>query len=189
MYNTVGERISYCRNLLGISRREFVNAFGKITLPTLSRWELDYTAIPTLKLDSLINFFQLNGIDVSAEWILSNNGHPPINTNLQSLDKLNFDELAYITLSNLKNNIEHFEIYQINNNFFEPMLYNGDYVGGILNNNLEMLVNKLCYVIQDKMLYAGIFNFDRTAIFNYYKQSIKINDTSKIGVISWIAKR
>jgi transcriptional regulator with XRE-family HTH domain len=189
MFESAGERLSYCRNLLGISRHDFANKFGEISVPTLSRWELNYTAIPKIKLENLIKFFKSNGIDVNAEWILFNKGHPPINVNLKSLDNLNFDEISYLTLSNLKNNIPNLEVYQINNNFFEPIIFNGDYIGCMEFSNLEILTNKLCYLFQDRMLYAGIFNFTQMNITNFFKQSIKVDDNTKIGAISWIAKR
>lgn len=189
MYDTIGERISYCRNLLGISRDELACSSKVASVATLARWELDYTEIPKLKLEKLIEFFQLNGIDVNIGWILFNNGRSPINTNLQKIDSLNFDELAYVTLSNLKSTIENFEICQINNNFFEPILRSGDYIGGISDNNIETLTNKLCYIEHDKMLSVGIFNFEQMGIVNFFKQIIKINNTTRIGAVSWIAKR
>ena len=189
MYESVGERLSYCRSLLGFSRQDFVAKFGGLSVPTLSRWELNYNLIPATKLNKLVEFFKKNGIEVSVEWILLNIGQAPINTNLQSFDKLNFDEISYITLYNLRNNVIDFEISQINNSFFEPLLYNGDYVGGVRTSNLETLNNKLCYVYIDKFIYAGIFNFIEMTITNFYKQTLKISSSSRIGAISCISKR
>ncbi len=189
MYKTSGERLSYCRSLLGLSRRQFAEAVGGISVPTISRWELNYTAITRPKLEEIVQFFRNHGIEVTSEWIISNSDQPPINTNLQDLNKLNFDELSYITLTNLKNTIENFEIYQINNNFFEPIIYNGDYIGGVCDNNLEKLTNKLCYVVHDKMVSVGIFNYSQMCIVNFFKQPINITPTVKIGAVSWLAKR
>lgn len=189
MYKTIGERITYCRNLLGISRREFVEAIGDLSLPTLSRWELNYTEISKPKVEILVNFLKQSGIDVGVEWILTENGQAPINRNLVDFEKLNFDEISYITLSNLKNQIENFEIYQINSNFFEPVIYYGDYIGGLPHSNFEMLTNKLCFIIQNKLVSIGIFNFEHMNISNIYKQTIKIDVITKIGAVLWLAKR
>jgi len=136
-----------------------------------------------------VNFFNQNGIEVSADWVNLRNDQPPINKNLQNIDHFNFDDLAYLTLSALKNSIQGFEIYQLNSNFFEPVLYTGDYIGGVINSNLEMMTNKLCYTVQNKNIFVGIFNFERMAISNLFKQVIQIELSTSIGVVTWIAKR
>ena len=60
MFNSIGERIVYCRGILGYSRKEFAEQMNGISLPTLSRWELNYVRIPDKQLDKLVVFFNEN---------------------------------------------------------------------------------------------------------------------------------
>jgi transcriptional regulator with XRE-family HTH domain len=189
MYETIGERITYCRNLLGLSRREVVLLFGSITLPTITRWELNTTNIPTKRLKDLVIFFNANGIMVNEDWLLNGKGAQPVNKNLQSANSLNFDEIAFVNLSSLKSYIQDFEILQINTAFFEPILYNGDYIGGIFQNNIQNLNNKMCFILQNRLITVGIFNDENLILTNFYNQKIKLDSEFKIGQILWTAKR
>lgn len=38
--NSVGDRIIYCRSSLQLTRKELVEAWSEVSLPTLVRWEL-----------------------------------------------------------------------------------------------------------------------------------------------------
>ncbi len=75
MFNSIGERITYCRGLLGISRVEMAHKIGNlISLPTLARWESNVVDPSAKKVDILTAFFVLNGISVDSEWIKSGCG-------------------------------------------------------------------------------------------------------------------
>ena len=65
MFDTIGERITYCRSLLGMTRNDLAEKLGGVvSLPTIARWELN-TVIPSLKkIDILVSFFISQGISV-----------------------------------------------------------------------------------------------------------------------------
>lgn len=68
MYDNIGERISYCRNLLGISRPKLVKKIGTVSIASMNRWELNLVTIPDHQIIKLVDYFNNNGIIVSAEW-------------------------------------------------------------------------------------------------------------------------
>lgn len=191
MFNTIGERISYCRSLLGLTRKEFIELIGTISHTSLTRWELGYVKdIPISQLDKLIIFLNSQGIIVSKEWVLLGTGNPPINSRLKNLNEINFDEVAYLTLSQLKSHITEFQIFQINTNFFEPVLCHGDYIGGIIyNKNISQLTNQLCFIIDNGIITTGIFDFSENCLGNLFNNRLYLKDKFIIGKITWIAKR
>ena len=190
MFNTPGERVTYCRGLLGYTRSMLVSEIPGISLSTISRWELGYNEIPETKFDKLVSFFNDKGISVHSNWIKNGTGMPPINTNLNDISNNNFDEISYLTLSNLKQQIKDFEFKQITTNFFNPIFSYGDYAGGVVKENLKLLDNKLCFVISQTDVDVGIFLFNELCIKNFNNEKKYYNNTNIItGEIIWTAKR
>lgn len=189
MYETIGERICYCRNLLNLSQREFAIAFD-ISKPTITRWESNSVKIPANQINVLVEKFKKYGILVSTKWLLTGVDTPPINENAAELHTLNFDEITYITLNNLKLKIKNFEIFQITNKFFEPILGFADYVAGIPSENKISINGKFCFVITNKDVTVGIYNHTDQTIKNIFEQVYPIKDKIlTIGEVLWIAKR
>lgn len=191
MFETIGERITYCRNLLGYTRNKFVSSFQEISLPTICRWELNYVSIPDNKLDKLVNFFTENGLNVNKNWLKNGDGIPPINCNLNDVKKKSFDEVAYLSLLSMKQQIKNFDFKQIQSNFFYPIISYGDYVGGVINKNYHELDKKLCFLISENQVDVGFFNYKKQSIHNMSNQIIIYKDISSIliGELMCLIKR
>lgn len=186
---SIGQRITKCRNMLGFTRPDLVAKLGGVSVPTLSRWELNSVNIPKLKLQRLVEFFNQYGINVTETWLETGIGFEPKLTDFSDLvNDLNFDEIAINTLDDLKRNIKNFSIMQINSKFFEPVVSYGDYVGGVVSYELEQLHNELCFCISNQVVSAGIFNCNDKCVTNLYKQIISA-ENADIGKILWLAKR
>jgi transcriptional regulator with XRE-family HTH domain len=189
LFNTIGERISYCRGMLGLTRDKFIEKFKIITLSTLARWELNSINIPEQKLKLLSDFFNKNGILVKLEWIRYGEGVPPINMLIKNIEHLNFDEMVYTTLSSISLKIKDFKFYQINSNFFEPIINYGDYIGGVeIFTNFAELHNKLCFFKTDLGILIGYFDYYNICLVNTKNVKKKINLISG-GEITWIMRR
>lgn len=191
MLNSIGERIAFCRGLLGFTRKEFVNQFKIVTLSTFARWELNTINIPEQKIKKLIEFFNNSGILVKSEWIRYNEGIPPINITLKNFEANNFDEIVYLALNSVSQKIKDFKFFQINNNFFDPILKYGDYVGGItIKNNYEALNNKLCFIKTENEVAAGIFDIISSKLKNISNNFREYNLNNVVfGEVTWIIRR
>lgn len=188
--NTVGERISYCRGLLNLTRDKFIEQFKIITLSTLARWELNTTIdIPEKKLQLLCDFFNKNGILVKLEWLRYGEGVSPINLTSNDVEQLNFDELVYTTLSSVSLKINNFKFYQVNHKFFEPIIGYGDYVGVIeIMENFESLHNKLSCFKTNTGVVVGYYDYYDSNVSNTKNMKKKVIPISG-GEISWIIRR
>ena len=190
-YETVGERICYCRNLIGLSQREFAVDFD-ISKPTITRWELDAVTIPPKKIAALLEFFNQRGLMVSAHWLMYGTGTEPINQFTKHIENLNFDEITYITFNKLKCEIKNFEFHQINTMFFEPVLSYADYVAGVIidNSKINTLNNRLCFATTAKDVVVGVFDYNNLSLKNFFNESYTLNEkTFCIGEVLWSAKR
>ncbi|MBP9777765.1 MAG: helix-turn-helix transcriptional regulator [Rickettsiaceae bacterium] len=189
MYNNIGERIAYCRNLLGISRPHLVKQLGTVSIASLNRWELNLVSIPKPQILKLVEHFNNSGIIVSADWLENGTGVAPINNNLVSLGEYNFDDATYIALSNLKSTFRDLQIYTISSSFFEPILRSGDYIAGFLANNTTLINQKECFVIQKNAIIVGIYDYHNKQLINFYNHKLILEDQFRIGEVIWSAKR
>tara|TARA_Y100000588_G_C14165272_1_gene886628 strand:+ start:332 stop:517 length:186 start_codon:yes stop_codon:yes gene_type:complete len=55
--NSVGDRITYCRSSLNLTRKELANNWGGASIPTLARWELNTVNIPKKKIRFISEIF------------------------------------------------------------------------------------------------------------------------------------
>jgi transcriptional regulator with XRE-family HTH domain len=192
MFHTLGERITYCRNLLNLSRNNLVeNLKGEISLPTLARWELN-TVIPSKKkIEMLKSYFEKNGIQINPEWLKNGVGYPPVSLELKKFDCFQFDEVAYTSLVAIRNQIKDFYFSQVNSNYFQPVVSFGDYVGGILEPNKKLLNNKLCFLFTENIATVGIYLHDKNILSNREGDIYEIRDSQdiKIGEAQWIIRR
>jgi transcriptional regulator with XRE-family HTH domain len=193
MLNTVGERITYCRNLLGLARNEVPKKMGEqISLPTLARWELG-TVTPSLKkVKMLTDFFISQGLDVKSEWIHEGKGYPPISIDLKKFDHVQFDELAYTTLINIRNKVKNFDFRQVNSNFLRPFISFGDYLGGVTETNKKLIDKKLCFLFSDSIVTAGIYIYEIDSLESLCGETYEVSelkDEVKVGEVQWIIRR
>jgi len=191
---SIGERISYCRNLLGISRAMLCSELPDLSVPTLTRWELNMVKIPPKRIELLVDYFIKQNILVTKDWLLFGKGEPPTNLNLKEIQEFNFDDLANQTFLNLRGKISNFSYYQVNNNFFAPFVTSGDYIGGVTAKKYENIISKMCFLKGDTLFYVGIassLSDDTIDILNFNNQTIKIdtNIINEFGEIQWMVKR
>lgn len=187
-YDKLGERICYCRNLLGLTQREFAIEFD-VSKASITRWEIDGVHIPPKKILALIEFFNSRGLLVSHGWLTRGVGTIPILQHITSLEKLNFDELTYVTLNRLKKEINNFEFYQTNTKFFEPILSYADYVAGVCVSNKQTLNNKLCFAITKIDIIVGFFDSVKLQLKNINNEIYQLADDFIIGEVLWMSRR
>jgi len=191
---TTGERLNYCRSLLGKSRKELSEELGIISLPTLSRWELNTTRIPDKKIDVLLTYFKIHNILITKDWLKDGVGEAPLNGNLKNFDITNFDDIAIKQLFSLKKEIKNFWYSQVSTNFMFPIVSFGDYVGGILyplaDDVISKLHDKLCIVDDKSNVATGTLRVtDKVYIENIRGEKRILTDDSLIGEMQWLVKR
>lgn len=192
MFDTLGERITYCRNLLGLARNEMAEKMaGAISLPTLTRWELNTVNPSSKKIEILRKFFLNQGLTVSMEWLQDGRDFPPLSMDLKKFDSAQFDEIVYATLVGIRNKIKDFYFQQVNSNFFRPIISFGDYVGGVAENNRNLIDGKLCFLCTESVATAGIYNYKNNAIRNLSGETEEANSGANImiGELQWTVRR
>lgn len=194
--NSVGDRIIYCRSSLQLTRKELVEAWSEVSLPTLVRWELGTGKITEKKIPSLIHYFNQNGLIVTESWILHGSGSPPILMGEHAFETLDFDSLVQENLLILNKKIKNFVFGQVKNNLLSPCIKYGDYIGGsdVSLSILGSLVGEMMFLRQNNGLSAGILetdgeqvilrSIDRISQECFNKKSIEF-----AGKIQWIARR
>lgn len=196
--NTLGDRITYCRSSLFLTRKELSDLWTGASIPTISRWELDSVRIPIKKLNSLIDFFGSRGLIVSQEWLLEGTGIPPFLLRDDKFDEPDFDSLAQEKLLDINRQVKNFVFGQVKNNFLSPVIKYGDYIGGINNiDNYEtishFLMGELIFLKKISNITVGILQeIDNQIIissFNKENEAIKVENIDAIGKIQWIIRR
>lgn len=195
MFFTVGERLNYCRSLINKTRKEVSDEIQVISIPTLTRWELNTISVPKKKFKLLVDYFSKNNLFVSEEWLSNGTGGLPINGNLEEFSEENFDDLALKNLLSMQENVKDFWFSQVSNNFFSPIISFGDYIGGIplKKENFFSAKEKICFYSTEKETFAGILKVSNQEIFleNYgnEKRNIDIKINQKLGKLQWLIKR
>jgi len=187
MNSLVGDRIKFCRNLLGMTRQEFVLKIGDISPATLERWEYNKIIPSKLKLKQLVCFFNEHNLSVSIEWLIEGIGVSPLNK-ISHESSYNFDEYTYITLDRLKQYIPNFTILMCNSNNYAPLINFGDYIGVVFTKKNDKLNNKLCCILKDNILFFGIYTTHIDSLRDLENNMIEV-ENSEIGEILWISKR
>lgn len=189
MFSSIGDRITYCRGLLGLSRKE-LSKHLTVAIPTLARWELNYIKIPQKKLQLITDYLNCNNIKISIEWLRTGDGLPPINLNQKDFEEDNFDNAIFLNANQLANQIKNFQFKQINNNFFEPVISYGDYIGGLISTSLELIDNKLCFVITPKETLVGYYHHEKSIVRNLHNKHKDVNiGECAVGELMWLARR
>lgn len=97
---------------------------------------------------------------MTAEWLNFGTGITPINNNLTVLSNHNFDDVVYLTFSNLKTLYNDLQIYTLSSSFFDPILSSGDYIAGLLKENTKFIDKKACFIIQKNAIIVGIYDYE-----------------------------
>ncbi|MFT4058916.1 MAG: helix-turn-helix transcriptional regulator [Legionella sp.] len=196
LINSVGDRITYCRSSLHLTRKELIDEWAGASVPTLVRWELGTVKIPAKKIPSLVDYFNLKGLIVTVSWISQGVGAPPILMSEKIFEEIDFDSLAQENLLELNRKTKNFIFGQVKNNLLSPYIRYGDYVGGskILIKVLNTFCGDLIFLKNPSGFNIGILeecaeqlilrNFERSVQNSFNTDSIEL-----AGKIQWIAKR
>lgn len=195
--NTVGDRITYCRSSLCLTRKELAEKWGSASIPTLARWELDTVRIPFKKLISMINFFQEHGLLVTESWLKDGVGTPPLLLQRDQFDEIDFDSVAQEKLLDINRQIGNFIFGQVKNNFMSPFIKYGDYIGGVNSldtTELNSLQGELIFLKKKVTgLVVGVLkNFSTQINIKNFDKATELIDTEHveaIGKIQWIVRR
>jgi hypothetical protein len=196
LINSMGDRITYCRSTLQLTRKELIDEWAGASIPTLVRWELGTVKIPEKKISSLVSYFNLKGLIVTKDWIFQGSGTPPVLISEQLFDEIDFDSLVQENLLELNRKIKNFIFGQVKNNLLSPHIRYGDYVGGskIPLKVLNTLCGDIVFLKNSNGLNIGVLdecedqlilrNFERSVQNSFSTDSIDL-----VGKIQWIAKR
>jgi len=196
LINSVGDRITYCRSSLHLTRKELVDEWAGASVPTLVRWELGTVKIPAKKIPSLVDYFNLKGLIVTETWISQGSGPPPILMSEHIFEDIDFDSLVQENLLTLNRKTKNFIFGQVKNNLLSPHIRYGDYVGGskipmkVLNTFcgdiifLKNLNGLNIGILEDCASQLILRNFERSVQNSFSSDSIEL-----VGKIQWIAKR
>lgn len=193
--NTIGDRITFCRSSLKLTRKDLSEQWKVASVPTIARWELDVVKIPLKKLSSLIDFFNNNGLIVTQEWILSRSETPPILINNNAFEELDFDSLAQENLLNVNMQEKNFTFGQVKNTLIAPFIKYGDYVGGntCSLSSLHVATGDIIFLKRMSGIAVGILDQYEDAIilknFANHHESFDKNIIESIGKVKWIVRR
>jgi hypothetical protein len=198
--NSIGDRITYCRSSLALTRKELSSLWGGASVPTIARWELDTVKIPNKKLLSIIKFFLQEGLIVNDLWVVGGVGNPPFLINEDAFSKIDFDSLAQENLLNINMQQKNFVFGQARNTLASPFIKYGDYIGGIANSLtgdsvviFNSLVNELVFVKTCLGLFAGILKSCTESVkiesLSGAMELISFCDLESIGKVQWIVRR
>lgn len=194
--NSMGDRITYCRSSLQLTRKELVDDWGGASVPTLVRWELGTVKIPTKKIPTLVSYFNSKGLIVTQSWISEGFGAPPILMGEQIFQEIDFDSLVQESFLAINRKIKNFVYGQVKNNLLSPYLRYGDYAGGniVPLDFLPTLCGDIILLKIANGLSVGVLercenqlilrNFERSV-----QSSFSIDMIELVGKIQWTAKR
>lgn len=189
---TIGDRITYCRSTLGLTRKEFAESWGEASVPTLSRWELDVIEPTPKKLASVAEFFCSKGLVVSPDWISNGTGFPPSLLNMKEFLEDDFDDMCEQSFLSLNQKIKDFTYYKVTTNFFAPVIRYGDYVGGVkINADISGSTNSLAFIVHENTVHVGFLDYanDKVSLKNAQGKVIEFPNYSFIAKINWTAIR
>lgn len=188
---SIGDRITYCRSTIGLTRKEFSLSWGEASVPTLARWELDVIEPTPKKISSVAEFFCSKGLVVSPDWIQSGTGFSPSHLNMKEFTEDDFDEMCDQSFLNLNQKIKNFTYYKVTTNFFAPVIRYGDYVGGVkLDGNLSEHVNSLVFIVHDNAVHVGFLDDSPVvAVKNAQGKLIEFTQYSLLAKVNWTAIR
>lgn len=188
---TLGDRLTYCRSSIGLTRKELAELWGQASVPTLSRWELDTIEPSSKKISAAVDFFCSKGLIVSPDWIIKGTGMAPSLLNMKEFTEDEFDDLCEQSFLTLNQKIKGFIYYKVTSNFFSPIIRYGDYVGGIkVAENYDDNINSLVFVVHDNSVYVGFLEKrDSLVIKNSMGKVMEFPKYSILAKIHWTAIR
>lgn len=188
---TIGDRITYCRSAINLTRKELSSVWGEASVPTLSRWELDIIIPSSKKILSMSEFFCSKGLIVSCEWIEKGLGISPSILNMKKFTTDEFDEVCEQTFFILNQTIKDFAYYKVTSNFFSPVIRYGDYVAGVRIEKEDILnLNSLAFVVHENIVHVGFLEYnDKVFLKNSQGKKMEFNNYTHLVKVHWTAIR
>lgn len=171
-----GKRIKIARNLAGLTRKELFEKYH-LNPNTVRSWEQGTNLLTDQKANALVDVFNQEGINITAEWLLY--GEDPGFVNKSGLTDKNQDLKDVLNLRGDLKIIEEVNYFLDNNlnsissmitdNSLSPVFCAGDYVGGIkiAGKKLQELVGEFSIITtnDERVLVKKIFNHKEKNIF------------------------
>jgi hypothetical protein len=170
-----------------LSRPEFIEQIGGISIASLARWEGGKIVPPKLKLKQMVHFFNQNHINVTEDWLTDGIGLIPTSTH-PTENKPTFDEYSARIFDSISTHIPNLTVLMCNTNNAQPYASHGDYIAGKLINDAKTLDNKLAFHIKDKQINLGVYVSHVKAVVDIHSNAHYIED-AQFGEVLWIAKR
>lgn len=190
---TIGDRITYCRSSLNLTRQELVDLWQETSIATLARWELDSVKTPEKKIKAIADFFCSKGLLVSLDWLKLGIGPGPTQIDLDQFTQEEFDNSCEAHFSALREKTENFFYYKVTSHFFSPIIKIGDYAAGIWNgeSHLGGMIDQLVMIIESNTVYVGLLDYVNNKIIlkNTRTELMEFSKFNKIIRISWTALR
>lgn len=188
---TIGDRITYCRSSVGLTRKEFSELWGEASIPTLSRWELDTIEPTPKKISSVAEFFCSKGLIVSPDWIQNGSGFPPSLLNMKEFLEDDFDDMCEQSFLSLNQKIKDFTYYKVTSNFFAPIIRYGDYVGGVkIVSDISESTNSLAFIVHENAVHVGFLGYNNlVSLKNSQGKLIEFSNYSFLAKVHWTAIR
>ena len=144
-----GKRIRFIRdNLLSKSREEFCKSAG-VTAQALKGWELGWGGGLTQQgAEKFVKRVKELGVYCTEEWLLFGVGKTATYLT-KDLDIQDSDERHIAKELLLFKEIHNSIDVIIHDDAMIPVLYPGNYVGGIITKNIDSIIGKECIVIDD----------------------------------------
>lgn len=193
--SSLGDRITYCRSSLNMTRKDLANCWGGASVPTIARWELNTVTIPQKKLESLTNFFNENGILVNLIWIKNGEGIPPVNLDSDIFNELDFDTLAQESLLNINQKQSNFCFGQVKSNALFPFAKYGDYIGGVKcpDKNISYLDGEFIFALKGNDMFLGLCVLKGDYLIlegmKGVVETLSIKNIDSLGKLQWLIRR
>ena len=192
---SIGDRITYCRSSLNLTRKELAKRWGGASIPSLARWELNTVTIPQKKLESLVEFFNERGLLVNIDWVNRGEGIPPVNLGSDIFNEVDFDALAQESLLSINQKQGNFCFGQVKTNVLFPFVKYGDYIGGIkyLDKNISSLQGEFIFVLNGSDMFSGICVIEKDKLvlegMKGNIEALNMNNIDALGKLQWLIRR
>lgn len=196
MLDSFGKRLKYCRTLIGLHSKEFVQELNKLNVniayEAFTRWETDLVKFPTIEIvDKMVNIFRQLGLkNINTDWLLYGDGYPPLPI---YLDNFNEDEQAYL-LPSILSEQDNYITKTVIGNWAKPIATQGSHLivkKVSLDNIASELENKVFFCKNiNQTFHIGILKKQDNQSLVYIKNDevffINIKDIDYIGRVVWI---
>ncbi|HSW68640.1 MAG TPA: hypothetical protein VLI69_00600 [Gammaproteobacteria bacterium] len=200
MLGNYAERVRFVRSLTKLSREAFESKYG-INKNTLKSWELGINSLTEKSAIQIADAIKNEGFSCSPEWLIFGMGPEPRSFNSADSLLTTISEQSKIIYEAeyFKKNNENSFVAMITDTSMFPNYEIGDYVGGILDDDiraiekLKKFFGKICiiYLIKEIFVIRKIIRGANNIILlcpinnDFETEIIAINDIRALASIIW----